>query len=61
MALKKGIYTTIRISTDTYNKLHFLKQPFETHDEELKRILGEYPEMKKQVAMLENIIIERKK
>jgi hypothetical protein len=38
-----------------------LKEPYETHDEELNRILGEFPEMQKKVSMLEDIILEKKK
>jgi len=50
----------IKISSATYNKLHFLKLPYETHDEELYRILSEFPEMQKKVTMLENIIVDKK-
>lgn len=50
--------TSIRISTDTYGKLHFLKQPFETHDDALNRILGEFKEMQKKVVMLEDLIVK---
>ena len=50
--------TSIRISVDTYNKLHFLKQPFETHNDALDRILSDYKEMQKKVAMLEDLIVK---
>ena len=52
------VLTSIRISLDTYNKLHFLKQPFETHDDALGRILGDYKEMSKKVAILEDELIK---
>lgn len=58
--VKRGINTTIRISTATFNKLHYLKEPYETHDETLHRILSEFPNMQKQVKMLENILVDKK-
>ena len=56
----RKLITMIKISSATYNKLHFLKLPYETHDEELYRILSEFPEMQKKVTMLENIIVDKK-
>lgn len=58
--VKRGINTTIRISSATYNKLHYLKEPYETHDETLHRILSEFPNMQKKVTMLENILVDKK-
>jgi hypothetical protein len=57
--LKRGLQTTLRVSATTYNKLHFLKQPYEQWDELLNRIASEYPEMQKKVAMLENILVDK--
>ena len=58
--VKRGINTTIRISSSTFNKLHHLKEPYETHDETLNRILSEFPNMQKKVTMLENILVDKK-
>ena len=57
--MKRGVHTTIRISTGTYNKLHYLKFPYETHDETLERILGEYPDMAQKVKLLEDSLIDK--
>lgn len=48
----------VKVSSDTFNKMHYLKQPFETHDETLNRILADYPEMQKKISVLENIVLE---
>jgi hypothetical protein len=50
----------VKISIDTYNKMHFLRQPFESNDETLNRVLSEFPEMEKKCRMLENILVEKK-
>lgn len=56
---KQKVLTSLRVSHDTFTKLHFLKQPFETHDDALNRILGDYKEMSRRVAILEEELIKR--
>ena len=55
----RRIATMVKVSSDTFNKMHYLKQPFETHDETLNRILADYPEMQKKINVLEGIVLER--
>ena len=50
----------VKISADTYEKLHYLSLPFETRDETLNRILTEYPNMEKKVKVMEDILVEKK-
>lgn len=56
---KQKTYTHINITADTYNKIHFLKQPFETHDECLNRVLTDYKVMATRNAMLEDMLIQK--
>lgn len=49
----------IRISKDTFSKMHFLKQPFETHDEALGRILQDYKDMERKIRILEDAIVKK--
>lgn len=57
---ERKLTTMIKVSAATFNKLHYLKFPYETHDETLFRVLGEFPEMQKKVTMLENMLIDKK-
>lgn len=57
---KTPIYTTVRLSTDTYNKLHYLSEPFETKDDAMNRILTDYPNMTEKIRRLEEMIVKNR-
>lgn len=52
------VYTMVRLSLDTFTKMHKFKQPFETHDETLNRILTEYREMSNQLNYLQDSFVK---
>ena len=56
---KRKIATVFKVSLETHNALHYLKEPFETTDDALFRILSKYDEMQKKVKMLEEMLVEK--
>ena len=55
---ERKIATMVKISQDTYNKLHYLALPSETRDETLNRILTEFPDLDRKIKIYEKEILK---